>query len=461
MINISNKSIRAFIIALLIFSGGFIVMQNVFAQSLVVGELIKTGKELYENGQYEDAIHEFSKVLLVESRNEDALFYLKEMGLDGGVYGSQKTAIDHIYDLNEEIIAHRNELQKLEDQNRSQEKFSQQLQEQKVYLENMIVQKEQEKKGFIEAGEEFRVAANMKLKEQQGHIDDLESSNQGKKQELIRLNTDMVEVKQELVLDKGTLEKKIQELDDLKNDFEKHQNLSEEEVRVLRIKYENELAGLEENNNILDQEVFDIKEQYRKNMRKYHAALVDKEAELKMEKNLSTVKSYRIAQQEGRYLEMKEALNALRKDKGVLADEAGILRDQIGKLKRKKTFRYSESLLDPSEDKLTDYIQKQDGVIIDLKARMVSLLGEIDALKKQGTEKDAEKIEDLEKQVDGLKKEIDDKAGELNFSQKQQSILSDRIDEYRERLGIVEGMIQDKEERILFLEEQLGADVYK
>lgn len=60
-----------------------------------------------------------------------------------------------------------------------------------------------------------------------------------------------------------------------------------------------------------------------------------------------------------------------------------------------------------------------------------------------------------------MKKEIDAQEGEVNFSQKQQEILNDRIDEYRERLGIVEGMIKDKEERILFLEEQLGADVYE
>ena len=42
----------------------------------------------------------------------------------------------------------------------------------------------------------------------------------------------------------------------------------------------------------------------------------------------------------------------------------------------------------------------------------------------------------------------------------QQDILEGRIEEYQERLDIVEGMITDKEERILFLEEQLGADVY-
>lgn len=457
MINVNNRGLRIFIIALLICGGVFIfTQQGILARSLVAAELINMGKEFYENGQSKEAIHEFSKALLIDPHNEDALFYLKEMGVEGGVYGYQKTALDYIYELNEEIIAHQNSLQNL----KAQQQYSKDLQEQKTQLKNIIAQKEQEKKDIFGASEELRIVATMKLAEQQGYIEELEISNQGKKQELVRLNTDLVEIKQAFVLDKDMLKKKMQELDVLRSNFEKHQNLSEEELRALRITYEKELASLEESHNDLDHEVFGIKEQYRKNMRKYHSALLKKETELKMEKNLSAVKSYRIAQQENRYLKLRSGVDELIEVKTALVDEAELLRGYIKKIRREKTFRYSKSLAIPAEDKLTEYIHKQDGVIIDLKARMVDLLGKVRALKELGVEKDAEKIEDLKVQIDSLKKEIDDKAGELDFSQKQQEILGDRIDEYQKRLEIVEDMIKDKEERILFLEEQLGSDVY-
>lgn len=463
MKNISIPQKTFFIAALLIFSGVFFFMQGAYAQgSMVVQELIKMGKGFYESGHYEKAIHEFSKALLVEPYNEEALKCLEKMGVDGGVYGYQKTAVDHIYELSEEIAAYQNDLQALEAQKNAQQEYNAKLEQQKAYLKNMIAQKEEEKQNLSAESEEFRAVATMKLKENQDYISELEQGSRGKIVELVRLNTDLVEIKEELISDKNVIEGQAEELNGLKRDFEKYKKLNDEEARILTMKHEDELASLEKDRNDLGHEVFNVKDRHRQKMRQYQQAFVKKEAELKMEKSLSTIKSYRIAQQENRYSDLKEKLDVLRKQKIGLADEAEELRKQIRKLKQERTFRYASSSVDSKTDlkkQLVQRIRKQDADIMDLKTRLVEMLGQIDLLK-EGPLEDGQRISELEQQVAGLEQEIAEKEKEMDFSLEQQDILEGRIEEYQERLDIVEGMITDKEERILFLEEQLGADVY-
>ena len=455
---------KLFFWTLLVCGGVFIFSANAFAVwDMVTAELIHEGKEHYDNGRYEDAIHEFSKVLLSDPRNQEALSYLNRMGLTEGVYGARSNPVDRIYQLSEEILAYQKDLNLLESQNESHRQGNMRL---KQRLQETIAQKEEEKQRLIEAGRELRSVAAIKLLEQQEHIGRLEQVQDAQTRDIDEMGKDIVELSMELVEsreklshDEKFIADKHKELTALKEELEKNKHLSDEELGSLRLIYNKKLAMLEEDRNNLEQQVFTARNDHREKMQLYRRTLTDKETELKMEKNLSAVKSYQIARQERRYLDLKDQLEDLYRQKKVLFDEASELKLQISKLRQEQTFRAASSPK-PLERKAAEYIRRQDQQIMDLKSRLVLLQGELKEARRQGALEDAQRVTQLERRTAELKREIAAKEKDLEFAREQQSVLEERVGEYKERLEIVEGMIKDKEERILFLEEQLGADVY-
>lgn len=449
------------IIALLVCGGIFFFAQGqAFARwEMVSGDLLKTAKKYYEQQQYKEAIREYSKVLLIDPHQKEALEYLKKMGLEGGVYGTYKNEIDQVFELNQEISAYQQDLERLMDQAQAQQQHNRQLEQQKHSLEQAIAQKEAEKEQVIAAHEELRAVSVMKIREQQEHIDDLQESRQGQAQDIARLSTDLFEMRTRTAEHQDVIAKQEAKLQDMQDMLDKTKKISEEELRVLRLKYDEHLAVLEDTQIEKDQEMSQIAADFRDRLRKFNKALIEKETQLKMEKNLSAVKSYRIAQQEAGNLELRKQLKEEYTQKQTLYGQAELLTREIQKLKRKLTFRMTNTRKDPDE-KLRSYIRKQDDVIGEMKIRLATLLTEIELLDNDGEGKDGKQVQEMTQQVGDLKKEIAEKEKELKFSEEKQNILKSRLEELQERLDIVQGMIRDKEKRILFLEQNLGTDVY-
>ena len=61
--------------------------------------LCQYGKRLYKQGDLENAIHEFSKALIVDPENETAKSYLRKMGLAEGLYSGEKTDRSRVVQL--------------------------------------------------------------------------------------------------------------------------------------------------------------------------------------------------------------------------------------------------------------------------------------------------------------------------------------------------------------------------
>lgn len=59
----------------------------------VASSLVDLGKSFYQEGNRKEAIHEFSKALLVDPYNKEAKEYLKKLGLKSGLYQGVKTEI--------------------------------------------------------------------------------------------------------------------------------------------------------------------------------------------------------------------------------------------------------------------------------------------------------------------------------------------------------------------------------
>ncbi|MDP8213473.1 MAG: hypothetical protein P9X22_09355 [Candidatus Zapsychrus exili] len=89
------------VFAMLMFSS------KVFSEETLKDEgaafLVEVAKSHYQRGQMEQAAHEFSKVLLINSDNEEALEYLKKLGMSRGLYSKQKTRLSKKMDMSKEL----------------------------------------------------------------------------------------------------------------------------------------------------------------------------------------------------------------------------------------------------------------------------------------------------------------------------------------------------------------------
>ena len=438
----------------ILFFAGHCLAQN----SLVAADLINVGKEFYNKGSYDKAIHELSKALLIEPRNEEALDYLRRMGLKRGIYSYQTSPLDEISELTDEIGAYEKRLKDLEEQQKRQRSFSQKLQDEKQQLEQLIDQKEQEKQQLMEQHEELRIVASMKLKEQQEQIRELAKNDQARTEQVVTLHTDLYSLKDQLKGDREQFLVKKQELEQIRNEFEQYKKEAETTYRQVEIDREKQLLVLEKERDGLEHVAFNMEQDRREKVKAFEDIVRQKDAELYLEKNRTATVTYQLAKEKQHGLNLKTQVERLRQEKDELAGEARGLEAQLSEMRKQKMYRYAgkETKRDESIP-LVNHIIRQDNIILDLKSRLIVLKEEVKSL---NARENATEVAELNEQIESLRKEINEKEKALEFSGEKEGILESRIQEYRKRLEIVEGMIKDKENRILFLEEQMDVGLY-
>lgn len=443
-------------LTLLICGGVFLLSEPVFAQwDMLTRELLKEGRRYYDAGHYEEAIHEFSKVLLSDPRNSEALSYLKEMGLDGGLYGERNNPQDQVYRLSQQMQAYRDGMENLQTQNEKQRQIERQLRQ----VVNDQAQKNQE---MAVSRAELRAVATMKLLEQQDDLRRFQKQGRTQAQDVIRLSSDLAQAANDL----DVLEQRLQDQDDLiarqrnrlallEDDYHQAQAVGEEERSVLKAVYTRKLALLEGERNALDQQLFSARQDYQEKIRQYQQELTTAETELKMQQHLSEAQAAQLARQEQRYSALQEERERLRAERERFIDEAQEIRQKIQGYQeelRQTKFKSQQAAV------YLEYIRQQNQEIAVLKEQASHILNELSWLKSRAPETSRGQADALQKRVAELEQKIREKEQALELSKDQHEMLSDRIEEYKERLQTVEAMILDKEQRILLLEEQLNAE---
>jgi|GEM_PF-6828882 len=439
-------------LTLLICGGVFLLSESVFAQwDMLTRELLKEGRRYYDAGHYEEAIHEFSKVLLSDPRNPEALSCLKEMGLDGGLYGQRNNPQDQVYRLTQQVKAYRDGMENLQTQNEQQRQLRQVVNDQVRKNQEMAVSRA-----------ELRAVATMKLLEQQDDLRRFQKQGQTQAQDVIRLSSDLAQAANDL----DVLEQRIRDQDDLiarqrnrvtllEDDYHRSQAVGEEERSALKAVYTKKLALLEGERNALDQQLLTSRQDYQEKIRQYQQELTTAETELKMQQRLSEARAAQLARQEQRYSALQEEREKLRAEREQFIDEAQEIRQKIQGYQdalRQTRFKSQQAAV------YLEYIRQQNQEIAVLKEQAARILNELSWLKMRAPETSRGQADELKKRVSELEQEIQEKEQSLELSKEQHEMLSDRIEEYKERLKTVEEMILDKEQRILLLEEQLNAE---
>lgn len=109
---------------------------------LLANELIQEGRASLQRGDYEQAIDAFSKALAVDPRNKEAKAYLKQMGLEDGLYTPARMPLHHIADMAEKNISAQKKIEEVSAAYEKSRKLNRLLERDRRYLHQAVQEKE-------------------------------------------------------------------------------------------------------------------------------------------------------------------------------------------------------------------------------------------------------------------------------------------------------------------------------
>lgn len=113
-----------------------------FEGTLVAEHLVAEGINFYAQGEYPQAIHEFSKALLVDPNNEEAQYYLGKMGMGTGLlFGEKRTKDFHLGRAIKNVDWYQQQLTQIEKDRADKEKVLQWLYAEKKKLDSVVANK--------------------------------------------------------------------------------------------------------------------------------------------------------------------------------------------------------------------------------------------------------------------------------------------------------------------------------
>lgn len=209
--------------------------ESTSGEGMVSDYLIKRGKRYYTQRNRAKAIHELSKVLIINPNEKEAAYYLNKLGVHGGVYGRPQTTATRIARLSGEIHEYKKNIAVLEKENIEQAQATQSLQGEKISLRHDILIQEAE-------NNTLREEAKSLLAQRKARIKSLEVFSKKKRKEIVRLNTDLFTWKSKLAKRVASLKEKDQQLEETRRRLSQEITKTQQKVRTLSIR-EKEIEG--------------------------------------------------------------------------------------------------------------------------------------------------------------------------------------------------------------------------
>lgn len=421
------------------------------ADGLISDYLLSKGKDYFEQGKYRLAIHELSKVLLVDPDCQEAKDYLMRMGIKEGIYGRQHPPLEQIADLSGEIVYYQDKVFAMAQETAKKEDLVKRLEDEKQLAEQAAETKTKEAEGILQQAEAAKTEAEARLAESQALGEEIKAKDEFKDKEIVRLHTDMHQMKQDLLAaeqeskegqtTQKELEDKIAKLDTQKT--EELLKYQEAQVSLER--------QLEENRHKLTSQETAMKEK----LDDLHKEIVEKTSQVAYTRDRLILANYKVAmfenlltEKEQRLLETQEILNDMRV--------------QIGYLE-KKVRENQQARKQAAGQKATsaDFLKKQDQQIADLKEKLVGTQKELQNLKKVTARVSSENTQELQKQLGDISRQLNESKAKYADKSSEYETMQKRIAEMQDRLRVVEGMLQSRDEQLKNLEDQLTQDLLK
>jgi chromosome segregation ATPase len=166
--------------------------------------LVKIGVRSLEKGQKDTAISDFSKALMLDSENTEALAHLNELGISKGLYGPQKTSLVEITNLASQVKEYEKDVFQLEVENEKIKERITKVKDQRDSLYHSNVMKAVEVDALSKEIEDVRINLVSQDQTHQQKLEDIQTYYDQEKMKLLtqlsenqnRLNTEVVSSRQ-------------------------------------------------------------------------------------------------------------------------------------------------------------------------------------------------------------------------------------------------------------------------
>ncbi len=419
-------------------------------EGLVAADLLETGKGFYEKGYYSRAIHEFSKVLLVDPDNVEAKAYLAKLGLKEGLYGRQITPLQQVGRLGQEIVGYQGQVSTLADEKAQEEERNRQLAADMASVEQSLQDKTAEAENIRQEADAAQKAADQRVAESEKTAAAMKTKAERKQKEVVRLNTNLYSLKSQYLKKQQQIKLKEAALKDLqqrialgdKIDREEHLRNVEQELALKRdlekLRHESEEMNLDNREKIDD----------------LHTQLVSKSNEADILHDRLVMSNYQlanaenqIASKERQIVEAQDILNRMQAKIGLLEKKVA------GGLREKK----------PEEQgpQTVDFLKKQDQQISTLKTQLLATRTELNNLRLTAGQATSEETAALKKQLEDMAAQLTDSKSLYANKDADYQIQEKRIKDLQERVAVVESELQFRDEQMKKLEKQLNEDLLK
>ncbi len=387
---------------------------------LVVDDLVKEGKIFYQRGDHEQAIHEFSKALILDPDNKEAKKYLKKMGIsEKGLYQPENPEITRHLRQSQEIDDYKNLVNAIKDETFHQKQLNEKLQNEQVALKDIIVKKEHRNHALkveLDGVQQEKDAAFSKGR-QRSYL--LEQEELLKSQKISKLDTEIADLKSRLDDKTREMEDKSKTLEGIEKrstDLEKQLGKLIDDRIAERTKYLKQIEELKKN------------------------SLENVEVSSDQPSNPSSVTdALTVAQMRNQMGDMEKELKFLRSQKRDLENVQA--QRGVGRVKLEK--------------QTVDMIKRKDEMIAELKSSLASARMAIADLKQNGGAGGKRIVDDLQQELNDVKGKLQEVQNEFAQKNQEYQVLADRLQDTQQRLDVVQKMLEDKERESQDTEKQM------
>ncbi|OGX23791.1 MAG: hypothetical protein A2787_05690 [Omnitrophica WOR_2 bacterium RIFCSPHIGHO2_01_FULL_48_9] len=373
--------------------------------------LVDQGKKHYQDGNFPSALHEFSKALLVDPKNETAMDYLGKMGFQDGLYGRRPSPVTRSAMLSQDVKVLRD---KWSDSEREKALVTQDLSDTEEARHTLCLLLEKKRQQYNHLNHKLAYARENFQQENievRKHLQDLESQTALQEEEIV-------------FLEKFT---------------DKHKRLVNEKDKVLSHK-DRELKDLKDQIHLVKavslDDSFNAQDRLLKQSGKYKAAVKGLNAQVKYLKEENQEKATELAQAKDQLVEMQLAyvpkIGEPGQEAALPEPAASILEEKIRLLKQR------------------------DQDIAQLKEKLVAANQKIQTLQKDPQSVHAPEIASLKEQIQEMRQQLSEKTQSLEEEGNDLAVLKERLGDAREQLGIVKTIVGEKEAEIKDLQNQIS-----
>ena len=436
-----KKSMRTLSIVVISFFI-FAVSPPLYGASLLSDHLTDEGIEFYNQGRYDQAVHQLSKALLVDPENKLALEYLKKMGLSGGLYEPGETVLSQAGKLAGTVVSYRNWVQDLQYERDyiTQEKRALQGQ-----LENSLAALSRQQEERYRLRKENRDMQS-EIRAKRNRINKMQTALEEERQQIARLNADLYDLAdyaegREMVVDRATAK-----LDSLHESYALSQQRWQEEV----IEYQDLIAEMDRRRNLEKEEYLLAQNRYQQEINALRKRLKQATAEkraaveqlLVIAQKLNFIDG-EIAERDITARDVRDSIDAIKIEMDALTPPGAPAAPATGDIPGAREAGNARPA------------GQRDRLVEDLQSQIEEAHKKLDAVVTGPIKDSSLSVAALKEQLAETSRQLEETRHLLEEKDADYEALKQKLKDTQERLHIVEELLKEKEDQLKQLEDQL------